>query len=72
MLIILYYTSFIHKLYKLILRNHDIIQGRTGHVLIWASAPSNIFFFAQIKNYFFRFMLIFFSVRAFISNYIYN
>jgi len=31
--------------------------GRTGHVLIWASAPPNTFFFAQIKNYFFRFML---------------
>jgi hypothetical protein len=25
MLIILYYISFIYKLYKLILRNHDII-----------------------------------------------
>jgi len=30
--------------------------------------PSKYFFFAQIKNYFFRFMLIFFSLRAFISN----
>jgi hypothetical protein len=27
MLIILYYISFIYKLYKLILRNHDIIQS---------------------------------------------
>jgi hypothetical protein len=29
------------------LQKHD--QGRSGYVLIWASAPPNIFYFAQLK-----------------------
>ena len=29
-----------------------IEQGRTGHVLIWASAPPNIFFLTKLKMIF--------------------